>query len=44
MKVKINAIFHNDRKPKEGSHFIFLSVTLTGFILKLSKNYYLYNF
>ena len=39
-KGKINANFHHYRMPKQGSHCIFLSVTLIDPVFKMGKNYY----
>ena len=38
-KIKTN--FHNDKRPKESSQCIFLSVILVDFVFKPGKNYYL---
>ena len=37
---KINTNFHNNKIPKEGSQFIFLSVILIDFVFWTGKNYY----
>ena len=37
---KINANFHNNKIPKEGSQCIYLSVILTDSVYKKDKNYY----
>ena len=37
---KINANFHNDKMPKEGSHCICLSVVLIDSVFEMGKNYY----
>ena len=37
---KVNIYFHNDKIPKEGSHYIFLSVVLIDSNFKMVKNYY----
>ena len=40
-EVKISINFCNDKMPKEGCHFIFLSVVLIDSVFKMSINYYL---
>ena len=37
---KINAYFHNNKIPKEGSQFICLSVILIDPVFRTGKNYY----
>ena len=39
-KGKTNANFHNNKMPKEDSHFICLLVILIDFVFETSKNYY----
>ena len=39
-KGKINANFHNDKIPKEGSHYICLSVMLIDLVYTAGKNHY----
>ena len=36
---KVNIYFHNDKIPKKGSHYIFLSVILIDSNFKMGKNY-----
>ena len=37
---KINPNFHNDKIPKEGSYFIYLSVILIDSGFRMGKSYY----
>ena len=37
---KVNTNFHNDKIPREGSQFIFLSVILNDSVFITGKNYY----
>ena len=37
---KINTNFHDDKVPKEGSHYICLSVILIDAVFGIGKNYY----
>ena len=37
---KINTSFQDNRIAKEGSHCIYLSVILIGFVFETDKNYY----
>ena len=37
---KINTTFHNNKKPKEGPEYIFLSVILLDSVYKKDKSYY----
>ena len=40
MVGKINANFHNNIMPKEGSHCVYLSVILIDSVFKMVKSYY----
>ena len=40
MKKKNSTHFDEDKKPKEGSHCIFLSVILIDSVLRTGKNYH----
>ena len=37
---KSTQIFHNNKIPREGSQFIWLSVILTNSVFRTGKNYY----
>ena len=39
-KGKINANFHDDKLPKEGSQYICLSVILIDYVFRTGENYY----
>ena len=43
-EAKVNTNFHNNKTPKEGSHYICLSVVLIASVFKMGINYYLQGF
>ena len=37
---KINASFHDDRMPKVGAHFVYISLIWINYVFEIGKNYH----